>query len=107
MADAEFLARVHARAARQAQEGGAPPPGFVPPGPPVPETPCAEPALPDPGPPVVLGPRLPQKQRTRLLFEALVEAASRHAESPETILMALELFRHHVLAVRVRQSEME
>jgi hypothetical protein len=107
VADPEFLARVHARAAREVQERDGRPHVFVPPGPPVPETPHAEPARADPGPPVVPGARLTQKQRTRALHDDLCEVVNRHAASPETVLMALELLRHQVLAPRLRQLELE
>jgi len=104
VADPEFLARVHARAAREAAGR---PQVFVPPGPPVPETPTAEPAPADPGPPVAAGARLTQKQRTRALHDELCEVVNRHAASPETVLMAIELLRHQVLAPRLRQLELE
>jgi hypothetical protein len=105
MADAAFLARVHARAAREAAGR---PQVFVPPAPPVPETPTTEPAPPDPGPPVDAGRRaLTQKDRTRALHDDLCEVVNAHAASPETVLMALELLRHQVLAPRLRQLELE
>jgi len=114
VANPEFLARVHARAARQVRERDGRPEIFVPPGPPVPEMPIAsgaasatEPAPPDPGPPVAVGARLTQKQRTRALHDALCEVVNAHAASPETVLMALELLRHQVLAPRLRQLELE
>jgi hypothetical protein len=104
VADAEFLARVHARAAREASGR---PQVFVPPGPPVPEMATAGPAPADPGPPVVSGERLTQKQRTRALHDDLAEVVNRHQASPETVLMALELLRHQALAPRLRQLELE
>jgi hypothetical protein len=104
VADAEFLARVHARAAREAAQR---PLVFVPHGPPVREMPPAGPALADPGPPVEAGPRLTQKERTRALHDELCDVVNRHAASPETVLMALELLRHQVLAPRLRQLELE
>jgi hypothetical protein len=104
VADPEFLVRVHARAAREA---GQRLPGFVPPGPPVPESPSAEPAPADPGPPIAAGARLTQKQRTRRLHDDLAEVVNRHAASPETVLMALELLRHQALAPRLQQLELE
>ena len=107
MADPEFVARVHARAARQVQERDGRPHVFVPPGPPVPETRSAELAPPDRGPPVPAGVRLTQKQRTRALHDDLCEVVNRHAASPETILMALELLRHQVLAPRLQQIQLE
>jgi hypothetical protein len=107
MADAEFLAKVHARAARQAQERDGRPEVFVPPGPPVPTSPEAEPAPADPGPPIAVGARLTQTQRTRALHDDLCEVVNRHAASPETVLMAIELLRHQVLAPRLRQLELE
>lgn len=107
MADERFLARVHARAARETQERSGVPLRFVPPGPPVPEKPAAEPAPPDPGPPVAAEPRLTQKERTRRLHDDLAEVINHHAAAPETVLMALELLRHQALAPRLRQIEME
>lgn len=108
MADPDFVARVHARAARQVQERDGRPHVFVPPGPPVPATPTAEPAPADPGPPVVAGRRaLTQKERTRALHDDLCEVVNAHAASPETVLMAIELLRHQVLAPRLRQLELE
>jgi hypothetical protein len=104
MADAAFLARVHARAAREAADR---PRGVVPAGPSVPATPTAEPAPADPGPPVAAGTRLTQKDRTRALHDDLCEVVNRHSASPETVLMALELLRHQVLAPRLRQLELE
>ena len=104
MADAAFLARVHARAAREASGR---PQVFMPPGPPVPETPREEPAPADPGPPVATGSRLTQKERTRALHDDLAEVINHHGASPETVLMALELLRHQVLAPRLRQLELE
>ncbi|MCE9634698.1 MAG: hypothetical protein K8T90_03245, partial [Planctomycetes bacterium] len=82
-------------------------PEFIPPGPPVPEHAAAEPAPPDPGPPVAPGPRGTQKERTRRLHDDLAEVINAHAASPETVLMALELLRHQALAPRLRQIEME
>jgi hypothetical protein len=102
--DFEFLARVHARAAREASGR---PQAFVPPGPPVPETVSVDPAPADPGPPVAVGARFTQKQRTRALHDDLCEVVNRHAASPETVLMAIELLRHQVLAPRLRQLELE
>jgi hypothetical protein len=108
MADPDFVARVHARAARQVQERDGRPHVFVPPGPPVPPTPCTEPAPVDPGLPVVAGRRtLTQKERTRALHDDLCEVVNAHAAAPETVLMALELLRHQVLAPRLRQLELE
>jgi len=107
VADAAFLARVHARAALETDERAHGPRAFVPPGPPVPEQHSPEPAPPDPGPPVAAGPRLTQKERTRLLHDDLAEVINRHAASPETVLMALELLRNQALAPRLRQFEME
>ena len=107
MSDPAFLARVHARAARQVRERDGRPEVFVPPGPPVPETPTSELAPADPGPPVAAGARLTQKQRTRALHDDLCEVVNAHAASPETVLMALELLRHQVLAPRLRQLELE
>ena len=104
MADADFMTRVHARAAREAAGR---PQGFVPAGLPVPEMPAAEPAPADPGPPVAAGARLTQKHRTHALHDDLAEVVNRHEASPETILMALELLRHQVLAPRLRQRELE
>lgn len=99
-----FLERARARAEREASGR---PRIFVPPGPPVPEAHAAEAAPPDPGPPVLAASRLTQKQRTRLLHDDLAEVVNRHQASPETILMALELLRHQVLAPRLRQLELE
>ena len=107
MADAEFLARAHARAARQTAARRVETPAFVPPGPPVPEMAPAEPAPADPGPPVPAGPRGTQKERTRRLHDDLAEVINAHGASPETVLMALELLRHQALAPRLRQIEME
>ena len=104
MADPAFLARVHARAAR---ETAGRPQVFVPPGPPVPATPIEEPAPADPGPPVEPGTRFTQKQRTRALHDDLCEVVNHHGASPETVLMAIELLRHQVLAPRLRQLELE
>jgi hypothetical protein len=107
VADAAFLARVHARAARESDERTKGPRAFVPPGPPVPESHSSEPAPPDPGPPVAAGSHLTQKERTRALHDDLAEVINRHAASPETVLMALELLRNQALAPRLRQFEME
>jgi hypothetical protein len=113
VADPHFLSRVHARAAREAlaaRETSArtrSASAFVPPGPPVPETPRPQPAPADPGPPVPTAARLPQKERTRALHDDLCEVVNRHGASPETVLMALELLRHQVLAPRLRQLELE
>lgn len=107
MADPRFLARVHARAAREAEERVGRPQVFVPPGPPVPEMPAEEPAPANPGPPVAAGARLTQKERTRALHDDLAEVVNHHGASPETVLMALELLRHQVLAPRLRQLELE
>ena len=107
MADPEFLARVHARAAREKQQRGGRPQVFVPPGSPVPEGRAEEPASADPGPPVTAGSRLTQKERTRVLHDDLCEVVNQHAASPETVLMALDLLRHQVLAPRLRQLELE
>ncbi len=107
MADPAFLARVHARAARETDERAHGPRAFVPPGPPVPESHTQEPAPADPGPPVPAGTRLTQKDRTRLLHDDLAEVINHHAASPETVLMALELLRNQALAPRLRQFEME
>jgi len=104
VADAAFLARVHARAAREASSR---PQVFVPPGPPVPAMPAAEPAPADPGPPIASGARLTQKERTRALHDDLCEVVNHHGAAPETVLMALELLRHQVLAPRLRQLELE
>lgn len=104
MADERFLERARARAAREA---GGRPQVFVPSGPPVPEMPSAEPAPADPGPPVAPGARLTQKERTRALHDELCEVVNRHSASPETVLMALDLLRHQVLAPRLRQLEFE
>jgi hypothetical protein len=51
--------------------------------------------------------RLTQKQRTRALHDDLCEVVNRHAATPETVLMVLELLRHQVLAPRRRQLDME
>ncbi len=107
MPDPAFLARVHARVARQVRERDGRPEVFVPPGPPVPETPAADTAPSDPGPPIAPGARLTQKQRTRALHDDLCEVVNAHAASPETVLMAIELLRHQVLAPRLRQLELE
>jgi hypothetical protein len=107
MADPGFIARVHARAAREAEERGGRPKVFVAPGPPVSEMPADEPAPAEPGPPVAAGSRLTQKERTRALHDDLCEVVNQHAASPETVLMALELLRHQVLAPRLRQLELE
>ena len=107
MADAKYLARVHARAAREADEQRRGPAVFVPPGPPVPETRVPETEPDDAGPPVPAGPQLPQKTRTRLLHDDLAEVINRHGASPETVLMALDLLRHQALAPRLRQLELE
>lgn len=107
MADAEFVARVHARAARQADARRGAPAAFVPPGPPVPAMQPAEPAPADPGPPVAVGAPGTQKERTRRLHDDLAEVINAHAASPETVLMALALLRHQAIAPRLRQIEME
>ena len=107
MAHPEFMARVQARAARQAAGPRDETTAFVPPGPPVPASSAAEPAPPDPGPPGLPGPRGTQKERTRRLHDDLAEVINAHAASPETVLMALELLRHQALAPRLRQIEME
>ena len=107
MADAAFLARVHARAARETDERAHGPRAFVPPGPPVPAMPAPEPAPADPGPPVAAGSRFTQKERTRALHDDLCEVVNHHGASPETVLMAIELLRHQVLAPRLRQLELE
>jgi len=104
VASPEFLSRVHARAAR---ETAGRPHVFVPPGPPVPEMPAEEPAAADPGPPVAAGSRVTQKERTRALHDDLCEVVNQHGAAPETVLMALELLRHQVLAPRLRQLELE
>ena len=101
------MVRVQARAARQAAEPRGATRVFVPPGPPVPEGSGAEPSPPDPGPPVLAGPRGAQKDRTRLLHDHLAEVINAHGASPETVLMALELLRHQALAPRLRQLELE
>ncbi|MCE9635821.1 MAG: hypothetical protein K8T90_08960 [Planctomycetes bacterium] len=107
MADAEFVARVHARAARQADGRRSAPAAFVPPGPPVPAMQPAEPAPTAPGPPVAAGSTGTQKERTRRLHDDLAEVINAHGESPETVLMALDLLRHQALAPRLRQLELE
>jgi hypothetical protein len=99
-----FVERARARAERDAAGR---PQVFVPAGPPVSATPAAEPAPADPGPPVAASPLLTQKERTRALHDDLAEVVNRNAASPETVLMALELLRHQVLAPRLRQLELE
>ncbi|MCG3133019.1 MAG: hypothetical protein HMLKMBBP_00105 [Planctomycetes bacterium] len=107
VADPRFLARVHARAARETEGRAGRPQILVPPGPPVPEMLSPEPAPVDPGPPVASGPRLTQKERTRALHDDLAEVVNHHGASPETVLMALELLKHQVLAPRLQQMELE
>ncbi len=55
------------------------------------------------GPPVLAGAQVPQRERSRLLHDDLAEVINSHAASPETVLMALELLRHQMLAPRLRQ----
>ncbi len=91
-----YLDRLHEKALLEDAEGVprpsmVPPAPFVPPGPPVPPS----------------APVLSQKERTRRLHDDLAGVINRHAASPETVLMALELLRHQVLAPRLRQIELE
>ena len=75
----------------------------TPPGLPVPPS-----APPVPGPPVPPSLRSgAQKDLTRALYEDLGDVVNRHRQSPETLLMALELLRLAALAPRQRQMEME
>ena len=84
MADADFVAKAQARAAREtASRSGSP------------------------APLAVLGAPVPQKARTRRLHDDLAEVINAHAASPETVLMALELLRHQALAPRLRQMALE
>ena len=94
MADAEFLARAQARAAREAAARTGSPADFTPPGPPVPE--AADP-----------GSQLPQRAKTQRLHDDLAEVVNSHAASPETVLMALELLKHQALAPRLHQMALE
>ncbi len=94
MADAEFLARAQARAARETAARTRQPAVFEPPGSPVPEANAAR-------------PQLPQKAKTQRLHDDLAEVINTHAASPETVLMALELLRHQALAPRLRQMALE
>ena len=107
VADAAFVARAHARAARQTEARRSTPVAYVPPGPPVPPMEPAELAPAVPGAPVAAGAPGTQKERTRRLHDDLAEVINAHAASPETVLMALELLRHQSLAPRLRQIEME